>query len=59
MIYTDKDVVSAVVNASDTELKPLFGRNVYTDETNSVLEIRLAIYCPIFEEMMSPFFDCC
>jgi len=31
-----------------------FGRNLYdTVETNSILEIRLALYCPIFEEMNS------
>jgi len=32
--------------------KFVFGRNLYdTDETNSVLEIRLTLYCPIFEEI--------
>ena len=34
----------------------MFGRNLYeTDETNSILETRLALYCPIFEVMKSPF----
>jgi len=29
--------------------KCVFGRNLYeTDETNSILEIRLTLYCPIF-----------
>ena len=27
-----------------------------TDETNSILEIRLALYCSIFEEIKSTFF---
>jgi len=32
----------------------VFGRNLYdTDETNSVLEIRLTLYCPDFEEIKS------
>ena len=32
----------------------MFGRNLYdADETNSILEIRLNIYCPLFEEMKS------
>ena len=32
----------------------MFGRNLYdTDETNSIFEIRLALHCPIFEEMKS------
>ena len=35
----------------------MFGRNLYdTDDTNSILEIRLALYCPVFEEMKSSFF---
>jgi hypothetical protein len=30
------------------------GRNLYdTDETNLILEIRLTLYCPIFEEIKS------
>jgi len=34
----------------------VFGRNLYdTVETNSTLEIRLALYCPIFEGMNSSF----
>jgi hypothetical protein len=34
--------------------KCVFGRNLNdTDETNSILEIGLALYCPIFEEMKS------
>ena len=34
----------------------MFGRNLYeTDETISILENRLAWYCPIFEQMKSPF----
>jgi len=32
----------------------VFGTNLYdTDVTNSIPEIRLALYCPIFEEMKS------
>ena len=32
----------------------MFGRNLYeTDERNSILEIRLTIYCPVFEGMKS------
>jgi hypothetical protein len=35
--------------------KFVFGRNLYnTDETNSIPEIRLALYCPIFQEEKSP-----
>ena len=31
-----------------------FGRNLYdTDETNSILEIRLTVCCPDFEEIKS------
>ena len=34
--------------------KCVFGINLYdTDETNSILQIRLALYCPIFEEIKS------
>jgi len=34
----------------------VFGRNLYdTDETNSILEIRLTIYCSILEEIRSSF----
>jgi len=36
----------------------MLGRNLYDpDETNSILEIRFALYCPIFEEMKSSFFE--
>jgi len=36
--------------------KFVFSRNLYdTDETNSILEIRLSLYRPIFEEMKSTF----
>jgi hypothetical protein len=32
--------------------KSVLGRNLYdTDVTNSILEIRLALYCPVFEDM--------
>ena len=38
--------------------KCVFCRNLYdTDETNWILEIRLAIYCPIFEEIKSSFLN--
>ena len=38
--------------------KCVFGRNIYdTDETNSILEIRLTLYCPIFEEIKSSFLN--
>jgi hypothetical protein len=36
--------------------KCVFARNLYdTDETNSILEIGLALYCPDFEEIKSSF----
>jgi len=36
--------------------KFVFGRNLYdTDETNSILEIRLTLHCPIFEETKSSY----
>ena len=35
----------------------MFGKNLYdTDETNSFLEIRLALHCLIFEEIKPLFF---
>jgi len=38
--------------------KCVFGRNLYeTDETNSILEIRLTLYCLDFEEIRSYFFN--
>jgi len=38
--------------------KCVFGRNLYdTDETNTILEIRLTLYCPIFEEIKSSILD--
>ena len=34
--------------------KRVFGGNVYdTDETNTILEITLTLYCPIFVEIKS------
>jgi hypothetical protein len=34
----------------------VFGRNLYdTDVTDSILEMRLALYCPVFEDMKSSF----
>jgi hypothetical protein len=34
----------------------VFGRNLYdTDETNSILEIRLTLHCPNFLEIKSSF----
>jgi len=36
----------------------VFGRNLYdTDETNSFLEIRLTLYCPMFEEIKYSFLN--
>ena len=36
----------------------MFSRNLYdTDETDSILEIKLALYCVIFEEMKSSFLN--
>jgi hypothetical protein len=36
----------------------VFGRNLYdTDDTNSILEIRLTLYYPVFEEIMSSFLN--
>jgi hypothetical protein len=44
------------VNAAVRLYKCVFGRNLQdTDETNSILEIRLTLYCPIFEEIKSFF----
>jgi len=38
--------------------KCVFGRNLYdTDETNSILEIKLTLHCPIFEEIKSSFLN--
>jgi len=38
--------------------KFVFGRILYeTDEINSFLEIRLTLYCPVFEEMRSSFLN--
>lgn len=35
----------------------MFVRDLYdTDKTNSILEFRLVLYCPIFEELKSYFF---
>ena len=49
-------MASGIVNARNEELKMWFGRNLYdTDETNSILEIRLSLYRPIFEEKKSTF----
>jgi len=49
-------MASGIVNASNKELKCVFGRNVYdTDETNLILEIRLTLYRPMFEERTSSF----
>jgi hypothetical protein len=40
-----------------TNYKFMFVRNLYdTDDTNSIIEIRLALYCGIFEEMKYSFF---
>ena len=48
------EVASGVLNASNKELQVCVSRNVYdTDETNSILEIRLTLYCPDFEEIKS------
>ena len=36
----------------------MFGKNLYdTDETNSILEIGLTLYCPIFVEIKSSFMN--
>ena len=36
----------------------MFGRNLCnTDETNSILQIKLTLYCSIFEEIRSSFFN--
>jgi hypothetical protein len=40
------------------DYKCVFGRNLYdTDETNTILELRLTLYCPIFEEIKSSFLN--
>jgi len=37
----------------------VFGRNLYdADEKNSILEIRLGLYCPIFEMKSSSLIVC-
>ena len=48
---------SGIVNATNKKLQVcVFGRNLYdSDETNSILEIKLTLYCQIFEEI-SPVF---
>jgi hypothetical protein len=52
------EVASGIVNASNKDKNCVFGRNVYgTDERNWILEIRLALYCPMFEEMKSSFLN--
>jgi hypothetical protein len=48
-IFTGTEVASGVENASDKELMCVFGRNLYyTVVTNLILEIELALYCPVF-----------
>jgi len=38
--------------------KCVFGGNLYdTDETNTILDIRLTLYCPVFEEIRSSFLN--
>jgi len=38
--------------------KCVFGRNLYdTDETNTIIEIRLTLYCPTFQEIKSSFLN--
>jgi len=38
--------------------KYVFGRNLYdTDATNSILEIKLTLYCQMFEEFKSSFLN--
>jgi len=38
--------------------KCVFGGNIYdTDETNTILEIRVIVHCPIFEEINSSFMN--
>ena len=45
---------SGIVNASNKEIQCVLGKNLYeTDETNSILEIRLTLCCPDFEEIKS------
>jgi hypothetical protein len=56
VICTITEIASGIVNASNKELKCVFGRKVYDiDETNLILEIRLTLYSPMFEERMSSF----
>jgi len=44
-----------IENASDKELKSVFGRNLYdTDVTNSIFEIRLTSYCPFLYTVFQP-----
>jgi len=38
--------------------KCVFGINIYdTDETNTILEIRLTLHCPVFEEIKLSFLN--
>jgi hypothetical protein len=47
VICTGTEVESGIENASDKELMSVFGRNLHdTVVTNSILEIKLALYCP-------------
>ena len=49
-------MANGIINASN--YKCVFGRNLYdTDETNSILKIRLTLYCPVFEEIKSSFLN--
>ena len=44
-----------IENASDTELKSVFGRNLYdTVATNSIFEMRLTSYCPFLYTTFQP-----
>jgi hypothetical protein len=49
---------SGIVNAAIRNYNCVFGRNLYdTDEINSILEIRLTLYCPDFEEFKPSFLN--
>ena len=46
IIRRDTEGGKCIENASNKELKSVFGRNLYdTDVTNSIFEIRLTFYC--------------
>ena len=49
VIRAGTEVTSGIGNTSGKELMSVFGRNLYDKVlTYSILEFRLALYCPVF-----------